>query len=229
MEYNADNVLYDFLQLCHYFVQMPKNCIIENANTSPPDYFFKQIKIINLKQNHGFSAGNNLGYEQASGTYLMFMNNDIIIKRPDWLNNMTDVLDSHPVIGATGQMSNIDFKISQGFQYIQATYMPHCMIPVSWISGYCLMIKREAFEKAGRWRSDLYGLAGYEDIHLGYAVNKAGYLCVSPDRWIFIDHLIGMTQKKLFSENRKPDISSETKLQRFESYFGERDYKISVL
>lgn len=41
---------------------------------------FPTIQTIRSNQNLGFAGGNNLGIKQAAGNYLLFLNNDVIIK-----------------------------------------------------------------------------------------------------------------------------------------------------
>ena len=43
---------------------------------------YPQIKAIRSEVNLGFAGGNNLGYDNASGDYILFMNNDMIVTGP---------------------------------------------------------------------------------------------------------------------------------------------------
>ena len=54
--------------------------VVDNASpTDDPDVItqqFPQVKLIKSRKNLGFAGGNNLGIAQASGEYLLFLNND---------------------------------------------------------------------------------------------------------------------------------------------------------
>jgi GT2 family glycosyltransferase len=56
------------------------------------------IKIINSKINLGFAGGNNLGVDNASGEYIVFLNNDTIVDK-DWLVNLYDKINSSKEFG----------------------------------------------------------------------------------------------------------------------------------
>lgn len=50
------------------------------------------IRVIRSDKNLGFAGGNNLGYRYASGFYVLYMNNDMIVKTP-FLKSLIDRLD----------------------------------------------------------------------------------------------------------------------------------------
>lgn len=56
---------------------------------------FPTIQTIRSNQNLGFAGGNNLGIKQAAGNYLLFLNNDVIIK-DNSLTLLIEALDSNP-------------------------------------------------------------------------------------------------------------------------------------
>lgn len=152
------------------------------------------IVVIVNKENRGFSFGNNQGAKMAKGDYLLFLNNDTLIKSADWLTIMADTLGLHLRIGATGQFGVV-YLDDKTDAFAQVVFMPEIAIPVAWLAGYCLMVKREAFFGAGCFRDDLYGIAGCEDIHLGYALRESGWLSVTTPQWIYLDHFGGGSKK----------------------------------
>ncbi len=60
-----------------------------------------QVRIIEDQRPFNYSAANNLGASQASGDWLLFLNNDIEIIEPDWLDEIARWL-SLPEIGVVG-------------------------------------------------------------------------------------------------------------------------------
>lgn len=184
------------------------------------------LRVVRSEVNLGFSAGNNLGFEVARGPYLLFLNNDTEILDRTWIRRLVETLEADPRIGATGQFGVIDTEGEDAppKHFYQAIFFPGILVPVAWCSGYCLLVRREAFESAGRWRDDLYGKAGVEDIHMGYALRRAGWISVAPPRWIPLVHKIGRTWRK--AENAAPlartDLPGETKWANFTAHFGPR-------
>lgn len=186
---------------------------------------FPNFRYIRSDSNLGFSGGNNLGVDHAAGRYLLFLNNDVLIQQRTWLRSLVEPLEADPCIGATGQFGVVDIEdeAPSAAPFYQGVFMPGITVPVAWLSGYCILIRREAFEAAGRWRADLYGLAGYEDIHLGYAIRRAGWPSVVPSRWIPIFHKIGRTrQKPAVIEALTRVEPSMDKAANFRAHFGNR-------
>jgi GT2 family glycosyltransferase/glycosyltransferase involved in cell wall biosynthesis len=58
-------------------------------------------RLIRLNINRFFGEGNNIGAEHARGEYLVFLNNDIIVKR-GWLAPLLEVFQTHPDAGCSG-------------------------------------------------------------------------------------------------------------------------------
>jgi len=168
--------------------------VVDNGSTdgtsSGLKSFGKRIRVITNKENRGFSFGNNQAAKIAGGEYLLFLNNDTLVKSGDWLTIMADTLELHPGIGATGQFGVV-YLDDKTDAFAQVVFMPEVVIPVAWLAAYCLMVKREAFFEAGCFRDDLYGIAGCEDIHLSYALRERGWLSVTTPEWIYLNHFVG--------------------------------------
>lgn len=173
----------------------------------------KNLHTITNKENLGFSKANNQGAEIAAGEYLLFLNNDTQVYESDWLRVMSEVLSSCPKIGACGQMGVLYLGDRDG-QWIQGIHIPGLTLPCAWLSGYCLLIKRDAFKKAGGWRGDLYGLGGAgEDVHLGYALREAGFMSVTPSKWVGLSHFVSRTERQEDFLKQK-DVGSQWRVGR---------------
>lgn len=173
----------------------------------------KNLRVITNKENLGFSQANNQGAEEAKGEYLLFLNNDTQVHESNWLKVMSETLSSCPKIGACGQMGVLYLSDENG-EWMQGIHIPRLSLPCAWLSGYCLLIKREAFKKAGGWRGDIYGLGGKgEDVHLGYALRKAGFMSVAAPKWIGLSHFVSRTERQEDSFEQK-DVGSKWRIGR---------------
>jgi GT2 family glycosyltransferase len=162
---------------------------------------FPQATFIQSRENLGFAGANNLGYAHSSGRTLLFLNPDTEV-RPRALSQMVDQLWSMAHIGGVGcRLLNADLSVQttclQAFptilnQVLDNAYLKRVfprwkiwgMRPlfssdatsddVQMISGACLMVKREAFEKVGLFSTEyfMYG----DDVDLCYKIKDAGYV-----------------------------------------------------
>jgi len=66
--------------------------IVDNGSTDGSTAFikkFKKIKLIENKENLGYSKGKNIGVKNAKGKYILLLDNDILIKDKDVLNELS--------------------------------------------------------------------------------------------------------------------------------------------
>ncbi len=161
---------------------------------------FPGVIFIQSKENIGFAKANNLGFKHSSGRNILFLNPDTKMIGA-CLSVLCNNLDSIPDAGAVGgKLLNEDLSIQssciQAFptvlnqilaiEYLKARLpilkfgginplffnkgMPE---EVEAVSGACLMIKRNLFEKIAEFSTDYFMYA--EDVDLCYKVQNAGY------------------------------------------------------
>ena len=128
--------------------------------------YFHDIRIICNPSNRGFGWANNRGVQAARGEYLLFLNSDAEISGTA-LDRLVGIMDRHDSIGILGPMLlNADgsFQLSFGgrislwTELYQKTLAPawekwkihfHCrddyLKNVDWVSGACLLTRRELF------------------------------------------------------------------------------------
>ena len=82
--------------------------IIENNSTEEATFsYYKELEAQGIrvlkypKQGFNYSAINNFGVKEAKGEYLLFLNNDMEIITPDFIEKMVSNLQ-RPQIGAVG-------------------------------------------------------------------------------------------------------------------------------
>ncbi len=160
---------------------------------------FPQVKFIQSQDNLGFARANNLGFSRSQGRDLLFLNPDAeILGRA--VNILLSALDSIPDAGIVGpKLLNSDGSIQTSCikafpsilnQALDADYLQRIFpkwrlwgmrplfeplgkpAPVDVVSGACLMIKRDVFEKIGQFTADYFMYS--EDVDLCYKVKQAG-------------------------------------------------------
>lgn len=149
----------------------------------------KNVKIIKNQANLGFAKANNIGLKQASNNYIVFMNSDIELIDSSLLN-MVKYLQDNPQTGIIGpKFLNPDltpqasvfppqtalnafkeFWLNQKETY--SKYVPKSQKPVqvSYISGGCLAVNKNFFEKIGLWNEKYFFY--FEDMDLCRQVSK---------------------------------------------------------
>ena len=149
---------------------------------------FPWIKLVCSDHNIGFARANNLGVEHSSGVRILFLNPDTRIIK-DAVRRMASQLDSEPGIGAVGcRLLNRDMTLQtscvQAFPTItnqifgldwfkrrwprlpvwgiRALFSEnlHGLHEVDAVSGACLMVKRDVFEKVGRFKYRVFHVRG---------------------------------------------------------------------
>ena len=137
--------------------------------------------------NLGFAKANNIGASRSRGRYLLFLNNDTLV-RPGWLTAMLRVADADRSVGIVG--------LKQLFPYTNSVYhtgvvfapggVPQHLYPhldaslpqvnqdreYQAVNGACLLIPRDLFDDCGGF--DEAYLNGYEDTDLCMQVRQRG-------------------------------------------------------
>jgi len=136
-----------------------------------------------------FAAMNNLGAHAAAGSVLLFMNDDVVPAKPDWLRRMAAWLEQ-PSVGAVGakltfpdgtlQHSGIAAWMIDG-----AWHPGRQMAPtqnwrwtgytreVSAVTGACLAIRSSDFQRLGGF--DLEFPVNFNDVDLCFRLGREGY------------------------------------------------------
>ena len=161
---------------------------------------FADITLIKSKENLGFARANNLGFRSATGRYLLFLNPDTRFVNSA-ASLMMEQARSLPDCGVVGcKLLNSDLSIQtsciQTFptilnQTLDADYLrnrwPRSSLwgvgtlffeqsapaKVEVVSGACMMMRRDVFERAGLFSEDYFMYA--EDLDLCRKVVRAGY------------------------------------------------------
>lgn len=158
---------------------------------------FSNIHIVNWEgQGFNFSEICNFGVQYASGQQLLFLNNDVIIITPSWIEEML-MYSQRSDVGAVGaKLYYINGSIQHagmilglgdgdiaGHVYHSAPhdtvgYMGKLLIVqnMSIITAACMMIKKKIFEDVGCFAVEFPN--SFNDVDLCLKIRKAGLLIV---------------------------------------------------
>ncbi len=149
-----------------------------------------------LSHNAGYTAAVNLGAGQARGRLLVLMHSDVFADRPGWLGSMAELYNSRDDVGVVGpkllyedrslQHAGISFSrnlqpdglwsdvpLFKGLPQNHPTASLSRAVPA--VSGACLMIGRELFERLGGLR-DVYVAGDLTDSDLCLRCLEEGFL-----------------------------------------------------
>lgn len=169
--------------------------VVDNASKENPvptwQTKYPDIKFIRSEVNLGFAGGNNLGIKEATGDYLFLVNNDTEFTE-GLVQKLADILDTHPEVGMISPMIKY-YSNKELIQYAGYTPMnyytcansciglrqkdegqfDHITGPTAYCHGACMMIKKEAIDKAGLMAENFF--LYYEEVDWCEHILRAGY------------------------------------------------------
>ncbi|MGQ9847408.1 MAG: glycosyltransferase [Bacteroidales bacterium] len=179
--------------------------VVDNHSVDGSCFLIKEkfpwVKLIENKQNVGFSKANNQAIKQAQGEYILLLNPDTVLEQ-DTLKKVITFMDQHPDAGGLG-VRMIDgkgnflpeskrglptpqvafFKISglsklfpksKLFNRYHLGYLDeHTINEVDVLSGAFMLLRKKTLDEIGLLDETffMYG----EDIDLSYRITLAGY------------------------------------------------------
>jgi N-acetylglucosaminyl-diphospho-decaprenol L-rhamnosyltransferase len=161
---------------------------------------FPGVLVIKSNINLGFAGANNLGFSRSSGEYVLFLNPDTEIT-DNAFKTMLDQAGSVPDPGVIGcKLLNSDLTVQTSciqtfptipnqlfdYEYFRLRWPSSSLwgigalfsasetpVPVEVISGACMLLRRDVFERAGIFTEDYFMYA--EDLDLCYKVKALGF------------------------------------------------------
>lgn len=158
---------------------------------------FPYIKLIRNKENVGFARANNQGLAISSGRYVMFLNSDTTVA-PGTLTAICSFMDQHPNVGVLGPLiCNPDGTLQESafkaptflnslgnllfgntHQRLLLTFTNHYYdlrrpTNVGWVSGACLVIRRDCANLLGGWDESYFLYS--EDVDICLRARQHGW------------------------------------------------------
>ncbi|WP_305150889.1 glycosyltransferase family 2 protein [uncultured Dubosiella sp.] len=176
--------------------------IVENNSRESETFTYYQelerahpnVKIVYWKDDFNYSKINNFGVQYAKGDYILFLNNDTEMIRPDSIQNMLGVCMRNEV-GAVGAkllyddrtiqhagvvigFSGYAVHINNGIDEDQPGYMMRAQLNCDYsaVTAACMMVKKSVFEKVDGF--DPQFKVACNDVDLCLKIRELGYLVV---------------------------------------------------
>jgi GT2 family glycosyltransferase len=142
------------------------------------DFPFRYIKD---RGNLGFAGGNNYAAKKGKARWILFINNDAFPEDPHWLSSLLACGKSN-AYDAMGPTSDMVFGLQ--LQKFDKDWPSHH--PAKFLSGFCFLVKRKAFERVNGWCEKFFN--GDEDLDISIRLRRAGYK-LGINRKVFMKHL----------------------------------------
>lgn len=198
LNWNGKKLLQQFLPSVVEHSDNANVYVADNASTDDSIAYIKEtfplVKIIKNQVNGGYAKGYNDALKGLTEDLFILLNNDVDVT-PNWLSPILTVFEKEPKIVAA-QPKLLDYKDTSVFEYAGAAggYLdtlgyPFCRgrifnelekdegqyndaVSIFWASGACLIVRKEAFWKAGAFDEDLF--AHQEEIDLCWRLQSQG-------------------------------------------------------
>lgn len=181
---------------------------------------FPAARVMALDDNRGFAGGNNAAIRGSSARYMLLLNPDTVT-HPGAFAALLDFMDANPRCGILGpKLLNPDGSLQYSCRHFptleaglfrntplgrlfpsnRATRdylmkdVPHDRaMPVDWVSGAAMLVRREVFEQIGLLDEGYFMYV--EDVDLCYRAHRAGWeVWYEPEA--VITHAIGQSSNK---------------------------------
>lgn len=219
---------------------------------------YSEITVIENKTNKLFAKANNQGAHIAKGKYLLLLNSDTIVEKDNleklimFLTISSDkiacvgptVLNQDKTLQSSGYaLPSISERVTMVFHlnHLVPKWIGRLILPigtpnlydsnhkVGWISGCCILIRKEVYLQVGGLNEELqfYG----EEPELGWKLKKFGY-----ETWVISDssivHLGGQSTKNdstNFLKDTEGKLYRYSQLQKFTVGYSKAIYMSKIV
>ncbi len=198
------------------------------------DFALSQAALL-LRNEHsrGYTRAANQGLHASSANYVILLNSDTIVS-PQWLDRIFTCIESDPHIGLVGPLSNTaswqsipkiynaegdwaENPLPEGFSVadmgqLAATYSGRVYPRISFLNGFCLMIKQGLIDQIGYLDEERFGDGYGEENDYCLRAAKVGWqLAVADDTYIY------HAQSRSYSHERRKEL-----VDRSDKAFGDK-------
>jgi GT2 family glycosyltransferase len=212
LNWNGANLLHQFLPSVTKYSQRESTDIVVADNGSTDESLevlrkeFPQVKILDLKQNHGFARGYNESLKLIDADYYVILNSDVEVT-PGWLDAPIRLMETdhsiaavQPKIRAYHQKTHFEYAGAAG-GFIDRFGFPFCRgrifneveedlgqyddtCDIFWATGACMFVRARQFHEVGGFDADFW--AHMEEIDLCWRLKNRGYRIIyTPESTVF--------------------------------------------
>jgi GT2 family glycosyltransferase len=173
--------------------------VIDNGSTEPDAVEYLATlspgcQVHQWNQPFNYSAINNFGVARSSGRQVLFLNNDVEVIQPDWLDALLEHAE-RPEVGAVGArliyadgriqhagvVVGINRAAANAFrswpgETLGSARLADLTRNCSAVTGACMMVPRRVFDEVGGFDEDLRVVLN--DVDLCLRLRQKGYLIV---------------------------------------------------
>ena len=183
------------IELIYVLDDPPQRAAFEGLCRDAYAIYGVPFRALLLSSNRGFSGANNAGAAAAAGSVLLFLNSDILPRRPRWAGRLLQAYRSLERCGILGcRLLLEDGSIQHaGMRFARSPQQPQCWqnehpgkgLPVAFdrscgpvrvpaVTGACLAIDRTLLAQLGGWPEE-YVVGDFEDSDLCLRAQRAGW------------------------------------------------------
>lgn len=161
------------------------------------------VLLLRNAENLGFTRTIMAGADESDAAYMLFLNSDTEVTS-DWLDEMLEAMRAGPQTALVGPLSNNAFyqsirESTQGetvdpwnrnpddLATIVKTMTRRAFPRVPFLSGFCLLVHSEAFDRVGGLDSEAFPYGYWEVQDLGLKLTDLGYDAVIADN-VYVHH-----------------------------------------
>jgi GT2 family glycosyltransferase len=164
--------------------------VVDDGSDPPLDF-----AAIRSEETVGFSQACNAGLAEASCDVVLFLNNDVVSRRPDWMFRLVDAVEPGVLVGAKLRHDEHGDVDGARFPYLD---------------GWCLAGMRDDLRALGGFDEDYMEPAYYSDNDLCLRARLAG-MTLREVR-VGIHHLVGATMPL---DDPRKTLATEVNFERF--------------
>jgi GT2 family glycosyltransferase/glycosyltransferase involved in cell wall biosynthesis len=193
--------------------------VVDNASSDGTPEFLTNYaekipgaRVILNDTNVGFAAGNNIGIREASGDYVVILNNDTFVTQ-GWLLGLVRHMVKDEKLGLVGPVTNnigneakIDIHYANMAEMADAARAytirhPRLLMETRVVAFFCVVLRRKVIDEIGLL-DERFGTGFFEDDDYCRRVAAAGYkVAIAED--VFVHHHLSATFGEMAAERRK--------------------------
>ena len=194
------------------FLNYSIDVVLHNVHSDRIDDFADRVKFYSYNGKFNFSTINNwmVGQSGKNSDFILFLNDDTTVISESWLGSMIELFRDErvAVVGAKllypdnsiqhaglilgrNDVSGKNTITSHWHKHLPNSWggyrnAPHTIREVSAVTGACMMVRREIFEKVGGFDENL--AVAFNDVDFCLKVRAAGYKVIYAPNVVLYHH-----------------------------------------